>query len=219
MTSIIREQDQVHFIIGAYREVVPVTRRRLLRYEMETLAEQQGHYLQIFSRPNQQLEIVSAKESGYLLGETVWQYLGEPEQMIFCEQLADSGEVLLVIVCNNNVFLDAKLPASQVKAEILPLLAGDVRYSIYVWGDVPLQQQQKAGGFVLPADKVQSFEQLDQALLPRLPALSIFQLLPLPLALKSPLLGRGFPIWQTVILAFVLVIGAWWLWSPHKPNF
>lgn len=216
MTTLTRNQDQLQFVIGAYREMLAPNKRRLLIRELRLLAEQQGGYLQLFKKADGRFEVALGKEVGYLLGETICNYFGSPANLIFCEAFAD--DVLLVIVQHNHIFLDAKIAKDQVAQELLPILTGNDQFDVYVCGDVPITEHGNGDQVVLPASKINSFTVLDTPLFPRLPALQEYQLLPLPLALRSPYLSRGFPVWPVAVLLVALVVVGWWAWIPHAPK-
>ena len=70
------------------------------------LSEQNGQYILLSRFDEHAIEAVFSKESGYLLGETIWHYFDNPQYLIFCERLSkENNQVLLVIIRDNEVYL------------------------------------------------------------------------------------------------------------------
>ena len=153
-----------------------------------------------------------------MLGESVWYYFGEPENLIYCEALPDSAQILVVVIRSATVYIDAQILGSSLQSELLPLMTGDLKYRIVTSGNVPLRRGESFGTFRFPKDLIESFETLDEPLFPTLPALKLLQLQPLPLALKSEHMNLGFSTPTIIIITIALVFGGWWLLTPEPSN-
>ena len=215
--SIVTRSDGVQFVVQAYRELLSPARRSVLMQEIRMLAEQHGQYVAVSKLVSGMVEATFSTEPGYLFGESVWEYFGRPQNLIFCEQIEDSGQVYLVVIRDGSIHIDAKLQAIQVRAELLPLMTGELSYQIVTYGDVPLSDVVRPNCFTFPANMLTAFEKLGRPLFPSLPLLKNAQLQSLPLALKSTALGRNTTPWLAGFLICLLVIGGWWLYTPTAP--
>lgn len=172
--------DGVEFVIQAYRERTENGNKAALMQKIRVLAEQHGRFARLFKKENHFFEAVFSNEAGYLLGESVKHYFYQAQNLIFCEALEDLQHVLLVVVRDGEVYLDAIVNKQLLSQELRLLISDQYQYQIFTHGDVPLIDNP-----ILPPEKIISFEKLSDPLLPRLPTLKNLQLLPLPLALKS----------------------------------
>jgi hypothetical protein len=215
MSTLVRS-DGTQFVMQAYRELLSAKKKSQLVQEIRMLAEQQGQYVRLFTRGQGQYEAIFSTDPGYLLGESIWHYFNETDNLIYCEALPDSAQVLVVVVRSGSVYIDSQILASNLQSELLPLMTGDLQYRIITSGNVPLRKAESFGTFRFPRDLIDSFEILDEPLFPRLPALMSLQLQPLPLALKTEHLNLGFSTPAILILVAVLIFGGWWFLTPQR---
>lgn len=200
----------------AYRELLSGHKKSQLAHDIRLLAEQQGQYIRLFSRGQHQYEAVLSREPGYLLGETIWHFFSEPENLIYCEALPDSAHVLLVVVRASSVYMDAKLLATNLQSELLPLMTDDISYRIITVGNVPLRKAESFGTFRFPSDLIERFETLKEPIFMNLPALKSLQVQPLPLALKAEHLTGGLPVPVIALFVLGIMVGAGWLLIPRS---
>jgi hypothetical protein len=192
---ILRRDDGLQFIIQPYREILNVERVGVLKKKIRMLASDYGGNLCIFQTPDRNLEIVFSRDSGPLLGESVWNYLKRPNNLIYCEALFERNRALMVIVKNGVILLDASISYSAVMEELASLDTVNQKYDIYVYGDVPLVKSKSEGdreGVALEDQCVRSFNKLDESLFMKLPVYDEARLQPLELALNSPYLGKSY---------------------------
>ncbi|MCB1827151.1 MAG: hypothetical protein KDH94_01915 [Coxiellaceae bacterium] len=216
--STLTRSDGTQFVMQAYRELLSGKKKSQLVQEIRLLAEQQGQYVRLFNKGQGQYEAVFSTDPGYLLGETVSHYFDSPENLIYCEALPDSAQVLVVVIRQGSVYIDSQLLSSNLQSELLPLMTGDLRYRIVTSGNVPLRKAESFGTFRFPKDLIESFEMLEDSLFPSLPALKSLQLQPLPLALKAENLSVGFSTTAIIVLVMTLVVGGWWLLTPEQES-
>ncbi|MCH9744961.1 MAG: hypothetical protein K0U29_08550 [Gammaproteobacteria bacterium] len=218
--TLLTRGDGTPFVIQAYRESLVTHKRSILLQEIRLLAEQQGQYLRLFKNADQSIEAVFSKELGYLLAESIWHYFGKPDNLIYCEAVANSAQILLVVVQEASVYLDTRIMSNALRDELVPLMSGNQAYRIITYGEIPLRQADVLGGatFVFPKKLVDSFETLSAPIFDKLPKLDQYQLQPLTLALKSEYLRRRPTLPATVLVLLVLALAAWWLWAPNNTN-
>lgn len=213
---IVTRHDGVKFIAQAYREQLLTPNKRALLHEIRHLSSQQGQFVCFMRNMKRELEAIFSKEQGFLLGELVWDYFGRPDNLIYCESIAQSANCFLVIVRQGSVYFDNKLPCEQVSSELMPILADNHPYEIYTYGDVPLRNTETFGNatFTLPKKLIGSFNHLKNAVFPVLLTSSEFELQPLPQALRSKYLrhNRIFVIFSV----FVLLMIAGWALLPSS---
>lgn len=215
--STLTRNDGTEFVMQAYRELLRGNKKTLLCQRVRLLAEQHGQFVRLFKKSYNEYEAVFSRDAGYLLGESVKQYFGQIQNLIFCEALPNSSDVLLVVVRGCNVYLDTMIASKNIRTELMPLLTDEKAYQVIVSGSVPLKQQPANDAFCLPAESVYSFELLDAPLLPRLPLVRGLQLLPLPLALKAEHLTNQRISIGLVLLATFLIVGiGYWVLIPSK---
>lgn len=191
---ILRRDDGLQFITHPYREVLNVERVGVLKKKIRMLANEYGGNLCIFQTPDRNLEIVFSRDSGLLVGESVWNYFKRPNNLIYCEELFERSRVLVVIVKNGVVLIDASISHFEVMEELASLDTVNQKYDIYVYGNVPLVKSKaevESEGFALEDQCVRSFNKLDESLFMKLPAYDEARLQPLELALNSPYLGKS----------------------------
>lgn len=222
--STLKRDDGAEFVMQAYRELVSADKKTVVGQRVRLLAEQHGQFVRLFKKNYSEYEAAFSREPGYLLGESIKHYFGHIENLIFCEALPNSNDVLLVVIRSNNVYLDTMIASKNIRAELTPLLTELQTYQVIISGAVPIQQKEplktKAANeiFYLPSDSVHSFESLDAPLFPRLPLVRSLQLLPLPLALKAERLTNHQTLSLTLIfLGAALLLGlGFWVLTPTK---
>ncbi len=215
--STLTRNDGTEFVMQAYRELLRGNKKTLICQRARLLAEQHGQFVRLLKKSYGEYEAVFSREAGYLLGESIKQYFGQIQNLIFCEALPNSSDALLVVVRSGNVYLDTMVASKNIRSELMPLLTDQKTYQVIISGSVPLKQQPANDAFCLPTESVQSFELLDAPLLPRLPLVRGLQLLPLPLALKAEHLTNQNISITIVLLAAVLIFGiGYWIFSPSK---
>jgi hypothetical protein len=209
---VLRREDGANFILQPYRETLTLKKHALLRKEIRYLSEQYGENVRLFKGESGEFEAVFSTDRGFLLGESVWQHFGAPPELIYCEKLP-SQEIILVIVRENKVYLDAKLNEESLLEELnLLLTETEERYVVYAHGDLPK---------VFDHPAVKSFFPLTQSLFAALPISAQFQLLVLEKALEEVGLGlknRSSLIVLTVICLAALGIAWWYVNIQEKPT-
>ncbi len=210
MTYIARDDGQ-HFVIPSYRDVLSAKKAGLLQKEIRLVASNYGEYIAIQKKGPTQYEVAFSPEPGYLLGETIWNYFKRPKDFIYCEEIANSNEAILVIVKSGSVYLDGKFPIDSIADELLVFQTQSNHFEIYIYGNVPISKTSEEGKFSFDASSVKSFNVLEEPLFPKLPVVSQFELKLVDDALKLQGIGV-FPI-KMVILIVGLVALLWIGWS------
>lgn len=182
--SILTRPDGIQFVTQVYREIVR-GKKSLIAQRVKLLAEQHGRFVRLFKKDNTLYEVSFSNTPGYLLGETIKHYFAKIQNLIFCESLHNK-EILLVIIREGSVYIDNVMSEKTVFQELIPLLSDPRRYDIIVSGNVPIKKNSDEDKvFVPPSELIKSFKVLKDPLFPILPTNRMFQLLPLPLALKE----------------------------------
>lgn len=195
----ITRSDGLQFVVQAYRELLPIASRARLIREIRALAEQHGHYCYLARKPSGEIEAVIAKETGYLLGESVGHFFEQPENLIYVEALPEKDQLLLVVIREASVYIDAKIAAKDLQEELIPFMSSSKPYCIRVHGDVTLK---------FPDLLTSSFEKMPKSVFNQLVPNSAFSLRPLAFALKSPALGKNhIPVLITGIITVSILAG------------
>ena len=217
---ILRRDDGLQFIINSYREILNIERVGVLKKKIRMLAREYGSNLCIFQMPDRNLEIAFSRDLGFLLGESVWNYLKRPNNMIYCEALHERNRALMVIVKNGVVLIDASISHSEVIDELASLDTVNQKYDIYVHGDVPLIKNKAEGeseGFAFDDQCVRSFNKLNESLFMKLPTYDEARLQPLEFALNSPYLGKsGFMPMLIGIFAIGAIFVGWHIYKGYS---
>lgn len=219
--SLLNRNDGVQFVVQAYRERIAIGKRSVMVQRLRLLSEQHGQYVMLFPLGQDAIEAVFSRESGYLLGETVWHHFGKPSYLIFCERLSnDNNQVLLVVVRANEVYLDILVDNDKLRNELLPLMTMPESFRVITYGDVSLKQGEslETGQFSLPKNLVTQFEESHESVFKNLPVLPSARLLTLLLAIKSPLLGSRFSPAIVMAASALVLLLAWGIYavSPHS---
>lgn len=216
--AIVRREDGVQFVVQSYRELLTHKNPALLKNEIRFISKTNGEYARLFKLRDGQYEAAFSREPGYLLGETVWHYFGKPADLIYCEALPDEQHAVVVIVRSGSVYLDAKLPLAGLEEEFVSLTAGNNRYIVYTFGDVPLTQEPTPHKFSFEAEQLQSFTRLKEPLFANLPINDNFKLLSIEQAIRTQQIDKGLS--PTVIATILILIAAliYWFWPSAQPE-
>lgn len=211
MTQIIRHDD-VEFVVLTYREMLTAAKAGILKREINLLATENGQYVKCFQR-EQGVEAVFSRDSGYLLAESVWDYLGQPDNLIYCEELPN-GNVVLVVIRGGVVFLDTDVNKRNLMAELMGLALGSTAYTIKLFGHLPIGDD--SSQFQFPTQNVQIQEHLESSVFLQLQPNEDYHLGTVKEAFAS--LGyTGIAIKKLGLAAVVLcILGllGWWIFKP-----
>lgn len=210
MTYIARDDGQ-HFVIPSYRDVLSAKKPSLLQKEIRLVSSSYGEYVAIQKKSPTQYEVAFSPDTGYLLGETIWSYFKRPKDLIYCEEIANSNEAILVIVKSGSVYLDGKFPVDSIADELLVFQTQSNQFDIYIYGNVPISKTPEEGKFSFDASSVKSFNVLEKSLFPHLPVVSQFELKLVDEALKAQGIGV-FPI-KTVVFVVAVLVFFWASWN------
>ncbi len=200
----IRRDDGLQFIIRPYRELLESGKTSILKRKIRILSQKYGENVRIFKQDKDRFEAVFSRDSGFLLGETIWIYLNKLRYLIYCEALPEPRQALLVVVRDGIVFLDNKMSFTALIDELISLSIFDEKFDIYTYGDVPLGRSNEHGKFAFTDRNVNSFKVLEEPLLSKLTVYEEAQLQPLKLALTSPCLGKSKFV--PIIIAAAIII-------------
>ncbi|HLD16812.1 MAG TPA: hypothetical protein VJB02_03755 [Coxiellaceae bacterium] len=224
MTRIARE-DGIQFILQPYRETITAAKKQLILQKLQLLSNQHGPFVRLFKRTVNTIEAVFALEPGYLAGETIYRALrkqfeptlGSLENIIYCEMLPASHEVLVVVVQNGSVYLDANIPADvfQLQEELTAFLVTGQAYHVFVvGGDIPLTDKAVDGKMCLPAQTVASFNRVVESILTGLSKETGCEVMPMGAALKAAHLDQNHTfVYGAVFFLVLLIFMGWWLWE------
>lgn len=203
--AILRRDDGVQFVLQPYRELLDLKNKSLLKKELQHLGENHGSYARIFKK-NGNYEAIFARDSGFLLGEAIWQHLGCPADLFYCEALAGKDQALVVLVRAGVVYLDTVIDYANLANELAFLLAEKTSLAIYVYGDVPISKHEQAGKFYLSDAQVKSFTKLHTPLYTTITVVPALRLLPIDRAIAELKLDQVTLIGLS-ITAIVVVLG------------
>ncbi|MHB1221551.1 MAG: hypothetical protein ACYC0J_06120 [Gammaproteobacteria bacterium] len=209
--SYITREDGEHFVIPSYRDVLSSKRKSQLKKDILALSQSYGEYITLQQKNSLQYEVAFSPDTGYLLGESIWQYFKRPLDMIYCEAVPNSQEALLVIVKAGSVYLDGSFPLDSIPEELIIFLTQQNNFEIYTYGDVPLVEHPTDGKFAFEETAVKSFTVLDKPVFPDLPLLKIYQLQLVDTVLKAHGIGT-LPL-RPILTAVAFVVLAWFAWS------
>lgn len=210
MTYITREDGQ-RFVIPSYRDVLSAKKTGLLQKEIRLVATSYGEYVTIQKKSATQYEVAFSPEPGLLLGETVWSYFKRPRDLIYCEEIPNTNEAILVIVKSGSVYLDGKFPIDSIPDELIVFQTQNNNFEIYLYGNVPISKTHEEGKFSFEPSSVKSFNVLDKPAFPKLPLVPQFELQLVDEALKKQGIGV-FPI-KKVVFFVALIALIWMAWN------
>lgn len=219
MVTVVR-QDGSQFVVQAYRERVVAPKKTILQHKLQTLSKQYGQHIRLFQVDKETFEVVISRDTGYLLAETVVEYFNRPKNLIYCEQLTNSQQAILIVVRNGAILLDTRIELTKVAGELLPFIADSQQYDVVISGAVPItDDEQDASKLFIPADSLGKFEVLSESLYKRLPLLAKFHLQTLVLALKGAKFKTSPVAWALAGFIALIIIGvvAWWM-APSSPS-
>lgn len=207
MAHITRE-DGERFVIPSYRDVLSAKKPGLLKREILLLSSNYGEYIALQKKSPTEYEVAFSNEPGALLGETVWNYFKRPRDLIYCEEIPNTNEAILVIVKSGSVYLDGSFPIDTIPDELIVFQTQQNNFEIYLYGNVPISQTEEEGKFTFDASSVKSFSILSNPVFPTLSIAKQFQLQLVDVALKAQGIGV-LPVKNIVII--LVFIGLIWM--------
>lgn len=204
MTQIIR-YDDVEFVVLTYRELLTAATPSMMKREIQLLATENGQYVKCFQR-EQGVETVFSKDKGYLLAESVWDFFGKPDNLIYCEELPNGTQAALVVIRGGTVFLDTEVNLRNIMDELMALTLGSTAYKIKLFGDLPIGED--SSQFQFPSQNVSTLEYLDSSVFLALTPKAEYALGTVKQAFAS--LGyTGIALKKlTIIVAVLAILGA-----------
>lgn len=209
--SYITREDGEHFVIPSYRDVLTAKQGSQLKKEILLLSQSYGEFITMQRKGTSQYEVAFSPDTGYLLGESVWQYFKRPLDMVYCEAIPNTTEAILVIVKSGSVYLDGSFPMESIPEELVIFLTQENNFDIYTYGDVPISQQPETGKFSFEAASVHAFTVLDKPVFPTLPLQKQYQLQHVEQVLRAQGIGV-YPI-RTILTVLVGLGLAYFAWS------
>lgn len=172
-------------------------------------------YLHISEPADKRRRVAFGREPGYLLGEHIWEALGRPQNLIYCESLPQNETSLLVVVTEGHIRVDAEVPPSSIFEDIIPLLSdSDRQYIIKTHGDVPVAETEQPGKFMIEPQYVEEFSVLDEGLFETMPVHEKYKLRGLNEAVKAAKVRAFSP--ALVALPIVAVIAGWMVMDYYE---
>ncbi|HVE43766.1 MAG TPA: hypothetical protein VNC84_01320 [Gammaproteobacteria bacterium] len=208
--SYLTREDGTRFVIPSYREILIYKQESQLKKEILSRCEDYGEYIVLHKKGPLQYEAAFSADAGYLLGESIWFHFKKPLDMVYCEALPDSNEVLLVIVRAGSVYLDGSFSRDAVADELLIFLTEKNHFDIFIHGDVPISQTPEEGKFSFNESSIKSFSVLTAPAFPKLAVLKQNQLRLVDVVLKSHSIGV-FPVKKVAAISAILLVG-WMLY-------
>jgi hypothetical protein len=206
--AVLHRDDDALFILQPYRELLTLRSAALFKREINLLAQSYGGYSRLIKQRDGRVEAIFSRDPGYLFGESLWRHLGSPPNLLYCEALAEKDQLLLAIVRDGYVYLDAKIPYSQLAEELLPLQTSTAAFAVYVHGAVP--------ELPLNADRIQSFTRLTASAFQAMSAQAALSLLAVEQAVAELQLNRR--AYQAAGLAAIAIVGGLWIaFSSQSP--
>lgn len=181
----VTREDGERFVIPSYRDTISAKKTSLLKKEIMLLSTSYGEYIALQKKSETQYEVAFSQDTGYLLGECVWQHFKRPMDLIYCEEIPNTTEAMLVIVKSGSVYLDGTFQVDSIAEELVIFKTQQNNFDIYVYGNVPISQVPEDGKFSFDASSVHSFEELVEPVFPTLATVPAFQLQLVDTALKA----------------------------------
>lgn len=223
--SVIVRDDGIRFVLRTYRELLKQNRRSLLKQQLRFLAGQYGQY--VYLAPSKtdsvSLKAVFSMESGYLLGESVWQHLERPHHFIYCERHPEENEqAIVIVVIDDHVHIDTILMDDEITPELLPLFTLSVSFELITFGNLSIKlcedNEETDHLMALPKSMINQHRSLTTSLILELPAYPEYELHLLPKVLTSKLLQQSIPWPPIAILIILLVLVSIWFFYPAPPE-
>lgn len=214
MPQILR-QDGIPFVVYTYRELVTAKKSSLLKKELHFLAREHGDFARFYAYPDGDYEAVFSREPGYLLGENIWQHFGNPLDLLYCEQLEDSDNALLVVIRDGTVYLDAQLPIANLMDEFINLIGAENKYDVYIYGDIPLAEIAVENKFAFEPEMLKSFNVLPEPIFPTLEADEALKLIPFEIAILE-LPSKTISYTKYIIFAVFIMAVGYGIWKTMQ---
>jgi hypothetical protein len=206
----VTREDGERFVIPSYRDTISAKKASLLKKEVLLLSTSYGEYITLQKKSATQYEVAFSHDTGYLLGECVWSYFKRPIDMIYCEEIPNTSEAMLVIVKSGSVYLDGTFQVDSIAEELVIFKTQKNSFAIYTYGNVPISDTPEDGKFSFDPSSVDSFENLSEPVFPTMPVVPALQLQLVDTVLKT--YGIGVLPTKQIFLA---VIGIAFLYAAY----
>lgn len=211
----ITREDGEHFVIPAYRDTLRIKNKNELKNEILGLSDRYGAFITLQKKGlSNQYEIAVSPDTGYLFGESIWNYFKKPVDLIYCEALPNDREALLVIVSNSSVYLDGIFPLESIQEELIALVNQKNQFEIYTYGNVPIVSEPTPEKFNFHPQSVKSFQVLDQPIFPILPRYRAFQFQLVNSVLKN--YGIGVLPYKSIFASILIISLIAFYWEDLK---
>ncbi|MBY0378415.1 MAG: hypothetical protein K2Q33_07630 [Gammaproteobacteria bacterium] len=207
--------DNVEFVVLTYRELLTAESAGMVKREIQLLAAENGQYVKCFQR-EQGVEAIFSKDSGYLLAESVWDHFGEPDNLIYCEELPGGNNAVLVVIRGGTVFLDTEVNQRNLMDELAAISLGSVAYQIKLFGDLPIGEERDQ--FQFPRQNIDKIEWVEASVFLALKPKEEYALGSVKQAFAS--LGYTQAALKKLFI-FLVVLGVigfigWWIFKPSS---
>lgn len=213
----ITREDGEKFVIPSYRDTLRVKSTGILKREILLLSSNYGEYITLQKKAADHYEAAFSTDTGYLLGESIWNYFKRPYDMIYCEVIPNTSEAILVIVKSGTVYLDGSFPVDSIPEELVIFKTQTTNFHIYLYGDVPISEDPEENKFSFDRGAVKEFTILSEPIFNTLPLYKNYHLELVDIALRAQGIGV-LPVKQ--LLGVFVVLGlVWMVWeyiSTHK---
>jgi len=122
MTILVSERKE-YFVLNTYRDQVPYTRKSI--YQISRMKEIFGPFSYL-EKKGKVVNVVLSQDSGYLLAETVLDYLEIRNNpwVVYLEESTDNQALIMVVADQGKILKDVLIPLAHVE-EVLKDLARD----------------------------------------------------------------------------------------------
>ncbi len=213
----ITREDGERFVIPSYRDTLRARSASILKREIQLLSSNYGEYITLQKKAADRYEAAFSTDTGYLLGESIWNFFKRPADMIYCEQVPNTTEAILVIVKSGTVYLDGMFAIDSIPEELVIFKTQSNHFQIFTFGDVPISEHPEDEKFSFDVGSVELFSQLDSPVFATLPLYKNYHLEIVDIVLKNQGIGV-FPAKQLlgVVVIFGLIWMGWQFLEAHK---
>lgn len=216
MTKITRN-DGTHFIIPDYREELSNKKISVLRNEVALLSQNYGEFIYIQKNLDESYDVAFSTEPGYLLAESIVKYIKTSDNFIYIERLQNSDNVIFISLKKNKVHIDTQISIDTLYDEFIVIQAEQSLYDIYVYGNLPITDQEQESDKFFIGNVAKSFKVMEKSVFESIGRYSDFELKPANEAFSSA--GLIKPLDKKIVSAIVVVvifIILWFIWPNQK---
>ena len=209
----ITRNDGTSFIIPDYREALSDKKISVLKNEVTLLSQTYGEFIYIQKNLDDSFDVAFSTEPGYLLAESIVKYIKTSNNFIYIERLQNSDTVIFITLKQGKIYIDTQISVDTLADEFVIIQAEQMPFDIYLYGDLPVSNQEQDTDKVFVGNIAKSFTVMQESVFDHLPHYSECELKTINDAFTEAgiIQPTNIKIITTIVILIIIVL-VWFFW-------